>query len=129
MKNIKYIVIHCSDSPNEMDVSAKEIHRWHKERGWDGIGYHYVITRKGQLQEGRPEYWQGAHARLVNNCSIGICLVGKDEFNYKQILRCKILLRSMKLKYPNSEIIGHCKVDPRKTCPNIDVRKLFSEFF
>ena len=37
-----------------MHVDAKIIDKWHKERGWSGIGYHYVIKRDGQIELGRP---------------------------------------------------------------------------
>jgi N-acetyl-anhydromuramyl-L-alanine amidase AmpD len=68
------IVIHHSASP---DVSAADIHRWHLEKGWSGIGYHYVIRKDGTIEEGRPLEMQGAHAGpKVNPDSIGICLSG-----------------------------------------------------
>ena len=39
----KYIVIHCSATKPSMDIGAKEIDRWHRERGWLKIGYGKVI--------------------------------------------------------------------------------------
>jgi len=39
-----HCVVHCADTPAEMDIGATEIRRWHtEERKWDDIGYHYVI--------------------------------------------------------------------------------------
>ena len=49
------VVIHCADTPEDMDIGAEKIREWHtKERGWDDIGYHWVIRRDGTLDPGRP---------------------------------------------------------------------------
>ena len=118
---INKIVIHCSESPNGREDTAEDIHRWHKEKGWDGIGYHYVIERKGKLVSGRPEYWQGAHASGHNKNSLGICLIGTDEFNVDQFSILDNLLRKLKIKYPGVKIIGHNEVSS-KTCPGFNVQ-------
>lgn len=118
---IKTIIIHCSESPNGRNDTAEDIHRWHKEKGWDGIGYHWVITTDGKLQAGRPEYWQGAHASGHNENSIGICLIGTDEFNDDQWEILTNKLREYKIKYPDVKIIGHNEVSD-KTCPGFDVQ-------
>ncbi len=119
---INKIVIHCSDSPNGREDTAEDIHRWHKEKGWDGIGYHYVIERKGKLVNGRPEYWQGAHASGNNKNSLGICLIGTDKFTIEQWSILENLVRKLLIKYPSSKIIGHNEVSD-KTCPGFDVQK------
>lgn len=119
---INKIVIHCSDSPNDREDTAEDIHRWHKERGWDGIGYHYVIERKGKLVNGRPEYWQGAHASGHNKNSLGICLIGTDKFTIEQWSILENLVRKLLIKYPSSKIIGHNEISD-KTCPGFDVQK------
>ena len=82
------VIIHCSATPNGRNDQAEDIHRWHKEKGWDGIGYHYVITVDGKLQAGRPEYWTGSHAYGHNTGSIGVCMIGTDEYN-KEHLRAR----------------------------------------
>ncbi len=122
MHHISYLVVHCSDSPNDRDsVNAEEIHKWHLERGFDGIGYHFVILRNGMVEAGRPVYWKGAHAEKVNNKSIGICLVGKDRFTELQFKELKKLLLLLKNNYPTAEVRGHREFDKNKTCPNFDV--------
>ncbi|NMC14553.1 MAG: N-acetylmuramoyl-L-alanine amidase [Chloroflexi bacterium] len=68
------ILIHHSASP---DVSAATIHSWHLQKGWSGIGYHYVIRSEGSVEAGRKVEMVGAHAGPeVNWDSIGICLAG-----------------------------------------------------
>lgn len=125
---INYLVVHCTDSPNDRDnVDAAEIHKWHLQNGWSGIGYHYVIKRDGTVENGRPEYWQGAHARRVNSESLGICLVGRDKFTDEQIKTLETLLKKLKGKYENAKIIGHHEVDPKRNCPNFDVQNWWSK--
>lgn len=122
MHYVKYLVIHCSDSPNDRDsVNAEEIHKWHLQRGFDGIGYHFVILRNGLLEAGRPVYWKGAHAKAVNNCSLGICLVGKDQFTQEQMQELKRTVLLLKQIYPEAEVKGHYHFDHEKTCPNFNV--------
>lgn len=70
------LVVHCAATKARMDIGAAEIRRWHKEKGWADIGYHYVIRRNGVLEVGRDESTVGAHAVGHNARSIGICLVG-----------------------------------------------------
>ena len=79
-KETKYVVIHCADTPADMDVGAADIRRWHvDERGWDDVGYHWIIKRSGQLEPGRDQRLQGSHALAVNSKSIGVCLVGRGD--------------------------------------------------
>ena len=86
-ENIKYLVIHCSDT-DEND-SAFNIHKLHLSFGWDGIGYHKIICRNGDIQNGRPEFWIGAHARGFNKVSLGVCLIGKNKFTNSQFRSLK----------------------------------------
>ena len=114
-------MIHCSDSPQGRGDDAETIHKWHRNRGWDGIGYNWVILEDGKVQAGRPEYWTGSHTRGYNAKSIGVCLIGEDSFTEKQMASLFDLLRDRKERYPDAEIVGHCQLDNNKTCPNFDV--------
>jgi N-acetyl-anhydromuramyl-L-alanine amidase AmpD len=115
------VIIHCSATPNGRNDQAEDIHRWHKDRGWDGIGYHYVITVDGKLQNGRPEYWTGSHAKGHNTGSIGICMIGTDEYNLDQWAILDKLLRKLCCKYNDLKIIGHNEISD-KECPGFDVQ-------
>ena len=122
MSPIRFLVVHCTDSPNDRDsVDAEEIHRWHVERGWSGIGYHAVIRRDGTVENGRPSYWPGAHVRGFNSDSLGVCLVGTDQFTDAQLNSLEGLLQAWKAQFPDAQICGHRDLDPQKTCPNFDV--------
>ncbi|MBI3582376.1 MAG: N-acetylmuramoyl-L-alanine amidase [Nitrospinae bacterium] len=146
MREIKKIIIHCSDS--EFGDAAL-IDRCHKERGWKGIGYHYVILNgcrnsnspsspfgkggikkeykkedDGLLEIGRPVEVVGAHCEGQNQDSIGICLIGKEHFSARQLyVVLPNLLRDLFFGYGivSGQVYGHYEFNPQKTCPNIDM--------
>lgn len=118
---MKEIIIHCSATPNGRETSAADIHRWHLENGWDGIGYHHVIRVDGILESGRPEYWKGAHAGSHNPESIGICMIGTDEYSKDQWDILENLVRKKIIEYPGVKVIGHNEVSKKK-CPGFDVQ-------
>ena len=77
------IIIHCSATREGQDIGAKEIDAMHKQRVFNGIGYHYVIRLNGKVEKGRNETAIGAHCNTkgfskesYNRHSIGICYVG-----------------------------------------------------
>lgn len=119
---IRYLVVHCSDTPNEEKLLALDIHKMHLDFGWDGIGYHKIINRNGEIENGRPEYWVGAHVKGLNQESLGVCLIGKDNFTNSQFKSLEKILKNWKIKYPKAVIDGHCNViKTNKTCPNFNV--------
>ena len=123
IKEVKNLVVHCSDTDNDLNIDVLEIHNMHLSFGWDGIGYHKVICRDGEIQNGRPEFWKGAHVFGKNHESLGVCLIGRDKFNTQQYNSLKNLLLEWKKKYPKAEIFGHRDlIKTKKTCPNFDVK-------
>ena len=128
---INKIVVHCTDSPDEMDIGFTEIDDWHRAR-FDGVlvgidahrvycGYHYIIRRDGTTQIGRPEHYMGAHVQGHNKESLGIVWVGRDEITADQWSTLLTLLRMLCLRYGLStdDVYGHTELNPAKTCPNI----------
>lgn len=128
-KSTDFIIIHCAATKPSMDVGAKEIDRWHRERGWLGIGYHFVIRRDGKVETGRQIDAPGAHAEGYNAKSVGVCLVGginekgRPECNFTEAQWASLssLVRSLKETYPSAKVIGHSDVNPGKACPCFDV--------
>ena len=76
MRNIDSIIVHCSATKAGQDFTATDIDRWHRERGFNGIGYHYVVRLDGKLEKGRDVSLAGAHCKGWNKRSIGICYIG-----------------------------------------------------
>lgn len=121
-KEISLLVVHCSDTDNNQDLSAIDIHKMHLGFGWDGIGYHKVIRRSGKVENGRPEYWIGAHVKGRNDISLGVCLIGKNKFTKKQFISLEQVLKKWKILHPNAKIVGHRDAgNTSKSCPNFDV--------
>lgn len=118
---IEKVVIHCSDSPHGRGDDAATIHRWHVEgNDWSGIGYHLVILEDGEIQAGRPWFWSGAHVRGHNENSIGICLIGDDEFTDEQMGALVEVYEKLSTDFPEARWLNHRDLDPSKTCPNFD---------
>ena len=75
-RTITLLIVHCTATPVRREVSLSEVDQWHRQRGWKGIGYHYLIQLDGTVERGRPEAEVGAHCQNHNEHSIGICYVG-----------------------------------------------------
>ena len=128
INNIKYLVVHCSDTEDNHDLSGIDIHKMHLAFGWDGIGYHKVIKRDGIIENGRPEFWIGAHVKGMNSQSLGVCLIGRNNFTFEQFDSLEKILVNWKKKYCNAKILGHRDiVKTHKTCPNFDVKNWIKE--
>jgi N-acetylmuramoyl-L-alanine amidase len=119
---INYLVVHHSASPANRGDDAETIHGWHIEKGWDGIGYHYVILPSGDIQAGRPEFWEGSHAKSHNHESLGICLIGNHVFKVEQLSALRGLLDRLIKKFPFAKIVGHSDLNPGTQCPGFNVR-------
>lgn len=133
---IQWLTVHCSATSPEQHIGAKEIDLMHKQRGFARIGYHYVITRSGEVQKGRSEEDVGAHVAGHNTGNLGICLVGgvdkegrpENNFTDEQFVELAILLLELLKKYPKAEILGHRDWQGvRKACPCFDVKKWWHE--
>ena len=76
MRTVDKIIIHCTATPEGRPVTIADVDKWHKERGFVGIGYHYLIGLNGEIWKGRDEWKIGAHTLGENQRSIGIAYVG-----------------------------------------------------
>lgn len=130
-RSTQHLIIHCTATPEGKDFTVADITRWHKQRGFETIGYHYVIYRDGSVREGRPENAVGAHCSGYNSTSIGICYIGgctpdgkhaKDTRTPEQKNALRSLLIRLKTKYPHATIHGHYEF-AAKACPSFSVRE------
>ena len=118
-----FIIVHHSvSSPN---TTVAEIRKWHKERKYLEIGYHYIITGDGEIHLGRFEQYSGAHCPQgsMNHISFGICLTGdftKVKPTPEQHTSLLNLLVDLSHKHAidASNILGHNEVEGTNTlCP------------
>ena len=144
MRNIDSIIVHCSATKAGQDFTAADIDCWHRERGFNGIGYHYVIRLDGKLEKGRDVSLAGAHCRGWNERSVGICYIGGLDANgrpadtrtnaQKRVLYQIIM--DLQREYNILQVLGHRDtsldlngdgvIEPYeyvKACPCFDVRE------
>ena len=132
------IILHCSATREGQDVKAKTIKQWHKDRGFDDIGYHYVIDLDGTIEKGRDEDLVGAHCKGHNATSIGICYVGgcdknmkpKDTRTPEQKQSMLSLVRKLvnKYKIPVTQIWAHHDFDKHKACPSFEISEFRKDY-
>lgn len=147
-KETDLIVVHCSATKASQNWGRAEIDKSHRQRGFVMIGYHYVITRDGTVQIGRPVNTIGAHVEGHNANSIGICMVGgladdgkhgEDNFTDDQFEALRELIRTLRKTFPKARICGHRDLSPdlnrdgkitrnewMKECPSFDVAAFVS---
>ena len=123
MRDISEIIIHCSASRiHGYDFAA--IKRDHvKNRGWSDIGYHYGIDWDGDIHILRPVKKIGAHVKGHNRHSIGVCVLGLDNFKEVQLDQLGRLCESlcMLMGLSQKAIRAHYEFTDLKTCPNFDI--------
>lgn len=131
MKEIDAIIIHCSATRAGQDIGKSEITQMHLKRGFNTIGYNFVVRLDGTIETGRSLSIDGAHCNTkgfsglsYNKHSIGICYVGgldekgkaADTRTPEQKKALEKLIRQLLHEYPNiKEILGH-----RDTSPDLD---------
>lgn len=135
-EDVKYLVVHCSATQPKPELGAKDIDRWHRQRGFLKIGYHFVITTAGEVQLGRKMDEIGAHVAGHNAESIGICMIGgvdkqgksTNNFTDEQFITLAGLLTSLREMYPKAVIQGHRDFPGvHKDCPCFDVKSWLKE--
>lgn len=127
-KKTTEITMHCAATPEGKDYSVETINKWHNDKSFNGIGYHYVIYRDGSIHRGRPEGVVGAHCTTTNSKSIGICYIGgcakdgktakdtrTDEQKKSQYELIEYLLNKYHITI--NDVHGHRDYD-KKACPS-----------
>lgn len=129
MRRITLIIIHCSATREGKSLSVDDCRYDHiRHRGFSDIGYHFYVTRDGEIHRGRALDTVGAHCKNHNRYSIGICYEGglsaggipQDTRTLKQKGAILALLRELRRIYPAALIVGHHDLDPHKSCPCYD---------
>ncbi|MEG1839367.1 MAG: N-acetylmuramoyl-L-alanine amidase [Bacteroidaceae bacterium] len=133
METINFIVIHCSATREDHPFGLAQLEASHRERGFNGIGYHFYITRDGDMHRCRPLFEPGAHAKGFNYHSLAICYEGgldregnpKDTRTLRQCVTMLELVGILKKMFPQAKVVGHYQLstDIHKACPCFDARK------
>ena len=135
MRNINKIIIHCSATPEGKAFCVDDIRRWHLQRGFADIGYHFVIYLDGSVHVGRPLAKAGAHCKGHNAHSVGVCYIGgvasdgktpKDTRTDAQKASLVKLITELRQQFPNASVHGHREF-ANKACPCFDARKEYKD--
>jgi N-acetylmuramoyl-L-alanine amidase len=140
-------VVHWTESFKNQNLTAEDIHEWHLDKGYTGIGYHYIITRSGILQRGRPLNIIGDHAPEFNHnqYSIGIAFVGgyncsigtknpdrflsSESFTQSQWTTFDMFCEAFYTVLPAGQAWGHNDVSDMNTDPGFNVQKFVKQKF
>lgn len=131
MRELKEIILHCTATKEGIDYSVEQVRKWHLDRGFNDIGYHFLIRLDGTVEAGRPLETVGAHCKGHNANSIGIAYVGgldkngrpKDTRTLPQKEAMRRLVHDLKQYFPRLEV--HCHNEySTKACPCFSVSEL-----
>lgn len=125
MRQIKYIVVHCTAGREHQticDLKAEFI-----RKGWKNPGYHYVVQRDGKVVQLLSEDKVANGAVGINDVSIHIAYIGGvdkylnpiDNRTDAQKQSLRLMLKKLKQQYPKAEIHGH-RYFAQKACPSFD---------
>jgi N-acetyl-anhydromuramyl-L-alanine amidase AmpD len=107
--------------------TAEMMESWHLSKGWDGLGYTYVIHKDGAVWRGRPEHRSGAHTVNYNSKSIGIVLAGNFDATYptkEQEMSFMELYKDIITRHPQltTDNIKYHRDFAKKTCPGNNIK-------
>jgi len=120
-RKVDTIFIHCSASDASAHDDVAVINRWHKDRGWSGVGYHFFIQSSGAIQFGRDTEKTPAAQKGHNTGSLAICLSGNLEFTEKQFVSLRRLCLWLQKEVGAPLYIRAHNEVSTKSCPNFNI--------
>ena len=114
------VYLHHTTGPQQPEIQPwlRSIQRFHQEtRGWNDIGYSYIVDRNGTVWEGRGGN-VGAHTKGFNSRAIGIDYLGDGEQPVPDpaLRAINLLIDLMATRYPIRIVRGHRNVG-KTACP------------
>ena len=142
---VKYLVLHCTATPEGRAVTSGQIRAWHTNpvtrggRGWNQVGYTDMIHLDGRVErlvenneDARVDPWEITNgASGINSVSRHVVYVGgcavdgktpKDTRTSAQLKALEDYVKDFHRRFPKVRIIGHREV-AAKACPSFDVQK------
>lgn len=130
MRNINYIVVHCTATPQNTTIESIKKY-WHEVLKWNAPGYHYIIKASGELVQLLPIDQISNGVAGYNSQCINIAYIGGIDNNgnpidnrtppqKEMLLR---LLKQLKQQFPKAIIQGHRDFPGvKKACPSFDAK-------
>ena len=142
---MKYLVLHCTATPEGREVNSDEIRHWHTDpvkkggRGWKQVGYTDMIHLDGRVErlvrnneDAEVDPWEVTNgAKGYNTVSRHVVYVGgvskdgktaKDTRTEAQLKAMTAYVRDFHERFPQIRIVGHGELPGvKKACPSFDV--------
>lgn len=137
MREIKYIVVHCTATHQDAKIQSI-IDYWHKVLGWKNNGYHLIIDKNGNTSKITPIDKIANGVKGYNENSVHIAYIGGidskgkaiDNRTLKQKESLLFNLRNLQRQFPNAEILGHREFpEVKKDCPCFNASEEYAEIF
>lgn len=146
-QRIRYLMIHCTATPEGRWVDGSEIIRWHtspapKGKGWKRPGYTDVIHLDGTVERLVPnnedevvDAWEITNGAVgMNACTRHVVYVGgtdakgrpKDTRTAAQLQSMRTYVEDFLQRFPFAKVVGHNEFSA-KACPCFDVQAWQSE--
>lgn len=145
MAKLKYLVLHCTATPEGREVTSNEIRAWHTNpvskggRGWKQVGYTDMIHLDGRVErlvenneDANVDPWEITNgAKGYNSTSRHVVYVGgvardrktpRDTRTPAQLKAMESYVKDFHRRHPDVKIVGHNEL-AAKACPSFDVRK------
>lgn len=149
MAKLKYLVIHCTATPEGREVSSADIRKWHTSpvsqggRGWKQVGYTDLFHLQGGVErlvnnneDAQVDPWEVTNgAKGYNSVSRHIVYAGgvakdgktpKDTRTGCQKKALEKYVKDFHRRFPDVRIVGHNEL-AAKACPSFDVHKWLKE--
>lgn len=114
----RIIIHHTATSETATPTYLEDVHI--QVRQFSMIGYHFLIAKNGDVYEGRPLHYQGAHVLGHNSDSIGIALIGNFNVQYpsfEQLVSLAALSRQLKATFKIQKVSFHKHFNASTDCP------------
>jgi N-acetylmuramoyl-L-alanine amidase len=126
MRDIKYIILHCTAT--SQDTKVENIIKYWKERlGWKNPGYHFIIDVYGNVTQLQPISKPSNGVKGYNSNSINISYIGGkdiDDRSLMQVIAQESIVKTLHAIYPDAKILGHRDFpNVAKSCPRFDVKE------
>jgi len=132
VRELNRIILHCTATRAGEQINVKQIDKWHRDRGWSEIGYHYVLYADGTIATGRDIRKKGAHVKGHNHDSVGVAYVGgvdsnlvpQDTMTMQQEMAFLHLVNSLRVVFGDMSVHGHNEFSS-KACPSFNVQEKY----
>ncbi|MBB1541546.1 MAG: N-acetylmuramoyl-L-alanine amidase [Flavobacteriaceae bacterium] len=130
MREIKYLAVHCTATPQTATVSSIQSY-WRNILKWKMPGYHFIIKPNGEVVQLLEIEKVSNGVKGFNSVSINISYIGgvdsqnkpidnRTEAQKKALLD---LLKKLKKQFPKAVIQGHRDFpEVKKACPSFNAK-------